>query len=71
MTAVSAGSCAGGHTLVHKLEVLLLLSSGELAVLGVGVVLRLDVSAAVNFHLRRDTVQAGFAGATSGLVLVS
>ena len=69
MAAVTAGSCAGGHVLVHKLEVFLLLSCSELAVLGLGVVFGLNVSTAVDFHLQRDAVQAGSSDAASGLIV--
>lgn len=71
-TAVTAGSSAWGDILVGQLEVFLFFGRGEFAVLRPGVMLGLDVSAAVNLDLRGNPIHAGFAttasprGAVSG-----
>ncbi len=57
LAAVTAGSCAGFDVLMGKLEVLLLFSRSEFTVLRPGVVLGLDVSAAVDLNLRGNSVQ--------------
>ena len=76
-----AGSSAWGYVLVGELEVLLSSGRSEFTVLRPGVMFGLNVSAAVNFNLRGNTIHAGFAttaspcgagpGSTSGPVLGS
>ncbi len=69
ITAVKAGSCAGGHVLVGKLEVFSFFSGSEFVVLFGGVVSAFNVSTAVNFDLRGKAVKAGSTSAASPCVV--
>ena len=65
IACVTAGSSAEFMARMGKLEMPCFLSGGEFVVLSGGVVFAFNVGTAVNFDLRRNTVRAGAAGATS------